>query len=142
MMNEPIHTIMTKQVITLHPENTLSEVRDMLMGRRIHHIPIVEGDNQLVGMISSWDMFKLGKSAEDMANIKVHEVMTTKLATLGQDEHIGAVAELLMEHLFHAVPIVNDQHQLIGIVTSYDMLRYEYRKEYPENLEKFIPENM
>lgn len=142
MMNEPIHTIMTKQVITLHPESTLSEVRDVLMARRIHHIPIVEGDNQLVGMISSWDMFKLGKSAEDMANIKVHEVMTTKLATLGQDEHIGAVAELLMEHLFHAVPIVNDQHQLIGIVTSYDMLRYEFRKEYPENLEKFIPENM
>ena len=142
MMNEPIHTIMTKQVITLHPESTLSEVRVLLLDRRIHHVPIVEGDNQLVGMISSWDMFKSGKSAEDMADIKVREIMTTKLATLGQDEHIGAVAELLMEHLFHAVPIVNDQHQLIGIVTSYDMLRYEYRKEYPENLEKFIPENM
>jgi len=49
---------------------------------------------------------------------------------------------VLMEHLFHAIPIVNDKHELVGIVTTYDVLRYEYNKEYPENLDKFIPENM
>ena len=68
--------------------------------------------------------------------------MTRKLATLEPDQHIGAAAEVLMEHLFHAVPIVNEAGDLVGIVTSYDILRYSYQKEYPENLEKFISENM
>ncbi len=141
MMNELVQTHMTTEVITLGPENTLGEVRDILIGKHIHHIPIVEG-RKLVGMVTSWDLFKLGKSADDYKDMKVKEVMTTKVATLDPDQHLGAVAEVLTKHLFHAVPIVNDHHELLGIVTSTDIIRYGHTKEYPENLEKFVVENM
>lgn len=141
MMNEPIHAHMTKDVITLKPDSTLGEAREIMLGRHIHHLPVLEG-KRLVGMITSWDIFKLGKSVEDYAGIKARDVMTTRVATLEPDQHLGAVADVLTRHLFHAVPIVNDQHELLGIVTSTDIIRYEHTKEYPENLEKFIPENM
>lgn len=140
-MNELVHTHMTKDVTTLGPDSTLGEARDILIGKRIHHIPILEG-KKLVGMVTSWDFFKLGKSVAEYQNMKVKEIMTTKVATLDPDQHLGAVAEVLTRHLFHAVPIVNDEHELLGIVTSTDIIRYEHTKEYPENLEKFIPENM
>ena len=142
MMNEPIHTIMTKKVKTLHPDNTLAEVREILMNHRIHHLPVVEGERKLVGIITSWDMVKLGILPEDYAKTKVSDVMTRKIATLDSNQHIGAVAELLLEHLFHAVPIVDDHGNLEGIVTSTDIIRYEYNKEYPDNLDKFVSENM
>ncbi len=141
MMNEAISTIMSTQLITLTPEDTLGKAREILLSKRVHHLPVVEG-KKLVGMVTSWDMFKLGLSAAEYQNTKVYEVMTRKLATLEPDQHIGAAAEVLMEHLFHAVPIVNEAGDLVGIVTSYDILRYSYQKEYPENLEKFISENM
>ena len=141
MMNELVESHMTKDVITLSPNNTLGEVREILLNNHIHHIPIVEG-RKLVGMITSWDIFKLGKSATEYADIKVGEVMTKKVATLDPAQHLGAVAEVLTRHLFHAVPIVNDDHELLGIVTSTDIVRYEHTKEYPENLEKFVGENM
>jgi CBS domain-containing protein len=141
MMNEPIHAHMTKDVITLKPDSTLGEAREIMLGKHIHHLPVLEG-KRLVGMITSWDIFKLGKAVEDYAGIKAREVMTTRVATLEPDQHLGAVADVLTRHLFHAVPIVNDQHELLGIVTSTDIIRYEHTKEYPENLEKFIPENM
>jgi len=141
MMNELVHTHMTKDVTTLGPDSTLGEARDILIGKHIHHIPILEG-KKLVGMVTSWDLFKLGKSVAEYQNMKVKEIMTTKVATLDPDQHLGAVAEVLTRHLFHAVPIVNDEHELLGIVTSTDIIRYEHTKEYPENLEKFIPENM
>ncbi len=141
MMNEAISTIMSTQLITLTPEDTLGKAREILLSKRVHHLPVVEG-KKLVGMVTSWDMFKLGLSAAEYQSTKVHEVMTRKLATLEPDQHIGAAAEVLMEHLFHAIPIVNEAGDLVGIVTSYDILRYSYQKEYPENLEKFIPENM
>ncbi|MCS6928256.1 MAG: CBS domain-containing protein [Saprospiraceae bacterium] len=141
MMNETIDTIMSTQLITLTPDDTLGKARELLMTKRIHHLPVVEG-KKLVGMITSWDLFKLGKSAEEYQGLKVREVMTTKLATLEPYQHIGAAAEVLMEHLFHAIPIVNESGELVGIVTSYDILRYSYNKEYPENLEKFVQENM
>ena len=141
MMNEPIHAHMTKDVITLKPDSTLGEAREIMLGKHIHHLPVLEG-KRLVGMITSWDIFKLGKSVEDYAGIKAREVMTTRVATLEPEQHLGAVADVLTRHLFHAVPIVNDQHELLGIVTSTDIIRYEHTKEYPENLEKFIPDNM
>ncbi|MCS7035896.1 MAG: CBS domain-containing protein [Saprospiraceae bacterium] len=141
MMNETIDTIMSTKLITLTPDDTLGKAREILMTKRIHHLPVVEG-KKLVGMITAWDMFKIGKSADEYQHTKVRDVMTTKLATLEPHQHIGAAAEVLMEHLFHAIPIVNDEGHLVGIITSYDILRYSYNKEYPENLEKFIPENM
>ena len=141
MMNETVQSHMTKDVITLNPDNTLGEARDIMLSKHIHHIPILEG-KKLVGMVTSWDMFKLGKSAEEYSTMKLSEVMTKKVATLDPDQHLGAVADVLTRHLFHAVPIVNDDHELLGIVTSTDIIRYEHTKEYPENLEKFVGENM
>lgn len=141
MMNELVQSHMTTDVVTLGPESTLGEAREILLKKHIHHLPIVDG-RRLVGMLTSWDLFKLGKSADEYKDMKVKEIMTTKVATLDPDQHLGAVAEVLTKHLFHAVPIVNDHFELLGIVTSTDIVRYEHTKEYPENLEKFIPENM
>ncbi len=141
MMNESVQSHMTKDVITLNPDSMLGEAREIMLSKHIHHIPILEG-KKLVGMVTSWDMFKLGKSAEEYSTMKVSEVMTKRVATLDPDQHLGAVADVLSRHLFHAVPIVNDDHELLGIVTSTDIIRYEHTKEYPENLEKFVAENM
>jgi CBS domain-containing protein len=141
MMNERLQSLMTTEVVTLTPEDSLGQARAIFLEKKIHHLPIVEG-KILVGMVTSWDIFKLGKSAEEYKDIKISDVMTRKLATLEPDSHLGAAAEVLMTHLFHAIPIVNDNHELIGIVTTYDLLKYEFGKEYPDNLDKFVPENM
>jgi CBS domain-containing protein len=132
---------MTRDVVTIKPSSTLAEARDLLLKKRIHHLPVVEG-KKLVGMVTSWDIFKLGKSADEYKSMTASDIMTTKVATLEPDQHLGAVADVLTRHLFHAVPIVNDKRELLGIVTSTDIIRYEHTKEYPENLEKFVPENM
>lgn len=142
MMNEPIHSIMSKNVITVTPEDTLGHARDLLLAHKIHHLPVVEDGRKLVGMLSSWDLFKLGKSAEELQQIPVADSMTRHLATMEGDQHIGAAAEVFMEHLFHAVPIVDERGNLEGIITTTDIIRYEYKKEYPENLDKFVQENM
>jgi CBS domain-containing protein len=141
MMNELVQSHMTTDVITLGPENTLGEAREILLRKHIHHLPIVEG-RKLVGMVTSWDFFKLGMSAAESKDMRLKEIMTTKVATLEADQHLGAAAEVLTQHLFHAIPIVNEHHELLGIVTSTDIVRYEHTKEYPENLDRFVPDNM
>lgn len=132
---------MTPSPITLTPQDTLGQARDIFLQKKVHHLPIVDGD-KLVGMLTSWDIFKLGKSADEYRDMKIGTVMTQRLATLAPEDHIGAAAEVLMAHLFHAIPITNDDHTLVGIVTTYDLLKLEYNKEYPEDLSRFVPENM
>ncbi len=128
-MNENVGSIMTTNLITVGPSDTLQTVKDILISRRIHHVPVVE-EGRLVGLVSIDDLFKLNINHSEYANTLVSAVMTKKLAKVESSDKIGTAAEVFMEHLFHALPVV-DEGMLVGIVTSFDLLKYEYNKEYP-----------
>lgn len=129
MMNEPISTIMTRNLITVSQEDTLETVADIFKARRIHHLPVVE-DGMLVGLVTTFDLFKLGKARNEYADVKVADIMTKKLATLEPDAKVGTACEIFLENLFHALP-VTENGKLAGIVTSFDVLKYMHMKEYP-----------
>lgn len=131
-MNEPISTIMTKKVLTVRPQDTLEVVKDILFFKHVHHIPVVEG-RTLIGIITSFDLVRLGRCQDEYKSIKVSEVMTTKVATLTPNDKIGAAAEIFLENLFHGLPIVNEDQDLVGIITTHDVLKYEFYKEYPNH---------
>ncbi|MCF8238155.1 MAG: CBS domain-containing protein [Saprospiraceae bacterium] len=128
MMNEPLSTIMTTELITIGPQDTLAKAQELLSTRRIHHLPVVEG-KKLVGLLTTYDLFKLKYSNLEFPSVKVADVMTKKLATLEPADHIGTAAEIFLAHLFHAIPIVLGG-ELKGIVTTHDLLKYSFKKEY------------
>jgi len=131
MMNEPISSIMTTELITAGPDDALSVIRNILTKHRIHHVPVVE-DRKLVGLVTTYDLFKHEFDPNKLNTLKVRDIMTRKLATLEPNDKIGSAAEIFLEHLFHAVPIVEDGI-LRGIVTSFDVMRYEFKKAYPDH---------
>ncbi|MBP7184064.1 MAG: CBS domain-containing protein [Saprospiraceae bacterium] len=132
MMNEPISLIMKKELSTVTPNDTLATVRALLSEKKIHHVPVVEGD-RLVGLISNSDLLKLNRNFDEYEKIFVSELMTKKLAFLEPDDKVGAAAEIFLLNRFHAVPVVNNREDraLVGLVTTFDILRYEFKKEYP-----------
>lgn len=131
MMNEPISSIMSTKLLTVGPNDSLHVVRQILTKHRIHHVPVVE-DKKLIGLVTTYDLFKLSYHPDEMSTIKVSEIMTRKLATLEPQDKIGSAAEIFLEHLFHAVPIVKNG-ELVGIVTSFDVMKYEFKKAYPHH---------
>ncbi len=132
MMNEPLSSIMTRNVITAGPNDRLSVAHDIFMNNRVHHLPIVDG-RRLVGILTTYDLFKHQLQNGKHGDIFLKEIMTTHVATLEPDDKVGSAAELFLENLFHAVPIVKGG-DLQGIVTSFDVLKYEFRKEYPTQM--------
>lgn len=128
-MNEPVSTIMTRELITLKPEDTLATANELLRSKRIHHLPVVENE-KIVGLITTYDLYKYAFNHDDISTIKAKEIMTTKLATLEPGDKVGTAAEIFLAHLFHAIPIVEDDHKLVGIVTTHDLLKYCFKKEY------------
>ena len=130
MMNEPLSLIMTRQVITADQNDSLAVARNIFLKNKVHHLPIVEGSN-LVGILTTYDLFKLnGSHGKSFEELTIKDVMTRHVATLEPEDKIGSAAELFLENLFHAVPIVKDGI-LQGIVTSFDVIKYEFMKEYP-----------
>ncbi len=129
-MNESVQSIMIKDLITLGPESTLAHVRDIFKSKRIHHIPIVD-EGKLVGLVTTYDLWMKNPNQSDYDTILVKEIMSKKLVKLEIDDKVGTAAELFLDNRFHALPVV-DKDILVGLVTTFDILRYEFIKEYPE----------
>lgn len=129
MMNEPVSSIMTSDLITVTPEDTLTSVYKIFRSKRIHHLPVVVG-KKLVGILTTYDLFKLEKSPKDYGDTLVKDVMTTKLATLESSAKVGSAVLIFIENLFHAVPIVEGE-ELVGIISTLDVMKYSLKKQYP-----------
>ena len=124
---------MTANPETVHVGQKLSEVRQLIAEREFHHVPVVSG-TKLVGLLSATDMVRLSISAYGAdarsvdamldAQFSIQEVMKTDLVTLNQDLTVRHAADKLRSGNFHSLPIVDDDDNLVGIVTSTDLIRY------------------
>ncbi len=131
-MNDPLSGIMSTELITVSPSDAMTTVLDLFKKRRIHHLPVVD-NGKLVGLITTADLLWLNKNFSEYEALKVSDIMTTKLATLEPTDKIGSAAELFLLNRFHAIPVVSEGI-LIGLVTSFDVLKDQFKKAYPTQL--------
>ncbi len=132
MMNEPVQSIMTKNPITVSPNASLYNVRQIFMTNRIHHLPVVDSNNHLIGLLTTYDLWKNEIAPAEYQQVKVYDVMTTRIAKISASDKIGTAAEIFLDNRFHALPVINEENKLQGIVTSHDVLKYEFLKAYPK----------
>ncbi len=133
---EPVSNIMTRQVLTLTPDNTLHDADRLFKQRKFRHIPIVSAEEgKLIGILSRTDLLRLsfadhfGEDGEALADTAVYNMLTIEQVMIGSpvvvqaDQSIKEVAEILAEREFHALPVVQDT-TLVGIVTTTDLIQY------------------
>jgi len=131
--NDPISKIMTTNIISVHQGQKLSDVRHIIIESNIHHVPIVEG-KKLVGLISFTDLMKLnivisGADERTIDSIvdqqfSIQEIMTTELTTIKNTDSVRQASKILAESNFHSLPVVDDQNEIVGIVTMTDLIHY------------------
>lgn len=130
MMNEKVETIMIKKLITLGPNDTLADASEIFKTRKIHHIPIVKG-GKLLGLVTTYDMWKRHVNPDDYAATHLETIMSKNLIKIEPSDKVGTAAEIFLDNRFHCLPVVTDGDTLVGLVTTFDILKYEFRKEYP-----------
>lgn len=129
----PIHSIMTANPETVDVGQKLSDVRRLMAEKWFHHVPVVDG-RKLVGLLTATDMLRLSVSAYgadektvDMmidAQFSIQQVMTTGLFTVHGEQTVHHAADKLRSGQFHCLPVVDDDQNLLGIVTTTDLVQY------------------
>lgn len=141
-----VRTIMTERVLTVSPETVMTEVVRLFKTNNVHHVPVVD-NGRVIGMISASDyhrlehhftLFKTHK-AEEMNtaifnSLLAKEVMTTPVATIRATDTVQFAADIFKENLFHALPVVDDDKRIVGILTPYDLMVYAYGAEFVSEL--------
>jgi CBS domain-containing protein len=122
--------IMATDLITVDVSQGLADVRRALSSERFHHLPVLEG-KKLVGMISTMDLLKhsLGEINETTAGIldkrfAITDVMQRDVITVSHRASVGEAAMMLVAGGFHALPVVNEERHLLGLVTSTDLIAF------------------
>jgi acetoin utilization protein AcuB len=125
---------MTRNVSTVRPEDTLLDTREVMRTRKVHHIPVVEEDNKLVGIISDRDVrsampstlyYESGSEREraKLEKFRVRDVMTKNVITLSLRDTIQDALLLLLKYDVGALPVVDNDGTLVGILAVRDLLR-------------------
>jgi CBS domain-containing membrane protein len=123
-----LETIMTTDLVTIGVDDTLESARKIMHDRRIRHLPVVDSEGQLVGLITTTNVLAATDSnmRDDESRIHpdqiaVNDVMVSDVITV--DEHAGVrqAAVFLEKHRIGCLPVVTDG-ELRGIVTDTDFV--------------------
>lgn len=110
--------IMTTPVITAKLTDSLSHAWNTLQTEEIDHLVVVNEMQQPLNLITSLQLLKVGITSENsLATLSQRQVIAITSDTLVRD-----IADYLIQTKATAMPVVDDQHQLIGIVCRSDLL--------------------
>jgi CBS domain protein len=128
----PVSQIMSKELVTLTPDQSLYEAERLFKKHRIRHIPVVEGD-KLIGIVSYSDLLRISfadmtDGEEEVTSVvydmyTIPQIMAKTPLTVTADTSIKEVAEILAAQSFHSIPVV-DNGKLVGLVTTTDLIKY------------------
>lgn len=118
--------LMTPEPVTIRVETTIAEASQIMATCGLRHLPVVDGGNRLLGMISDRDLRGplVGRDGQGpVASDEVRAYMTRELVTAEPEEELGAVARRIVDRRIGAVPVVDPKGELRGIVSYVDVLR-------------------
>lgn len=127
----PVSQIMTKELVTLNPTQTLYDAEKLFKMHNIRHIPVVEGE-KIIGVLSYSDLLRISfadmTDGEEVSSVvydmyTIPQIMAKTPITVTADTNIKEVAEILATQSFHSVPVLENE-KLVGIVTTTDLLNY------------------
>jgi CBS domain-containing membrane protein len=130
-----VANIMTERVIYLREEDNLGIISKGMERYNLRHLPVVSND-KLVGIISHRDLLRLAVSSIEAGTLTgqakqdafdestfVASVMTRDPVSVSPDTPIWEAAKIIVESKFGCLPVVDEDHNLVGIVTEHDFVK-------------------
>ncbi|MBP8949378.1 MAG: CBS domain-containing protein [Candidatus Promineofilum sp.] len=131
MKKEVIRDWMTSDVITVTPDMTLPEAHQLMTNEEIRRLPVVDKQGHLVGIVSIGDV----RSAEPspatslsiwelnylLSTLTIGKIMTANPFTISPDATLAEAARMMLEHRVSGLPVVDEEHRVIGIITESDI---------------------
>ncbi len=126
--------IMSSPVITLSKDMSFNGAWQKFQDFSFRHFPIVNDDEQLIGIVSDRDMLAsfahMGKEDRLInANDAISKTMITTVLTASCDTSINEICQVMFSQHIGALPIVNDAGVLLGLITRSDILRTVIKNE-------------
>ena len=131
-----VKDIMSTDLFTLYESDSVRVLDEMMKWRAVRHIPVVNDNNQVVGLVTHRDLLKLSFSSfsdidEDVQNainekIPITKIMKSNVATISPNTSMKDAAQTMYKNKFGCLPVIdeNDRNRLVGIITEADFVKF------------------
>ncbi|MEP6794037.1 MAG: CBS domain-containing protein [Saprospiraceae bacterium] len=131
----PVSEIMTHDPVFVLPDTPIDQIHQLFENNGFHHLLVVKG-GKVKGIISKSDYLKVQHmlcytwsgaiGVKDLFNtMRASDIMSKDPVQIESSDTVGLAADIFLVNSFHALPVVDDG-ELVGIVTSHDLLFYAY----------------
>jgi len=132
MKNLLIRDWMTTEVITVKPKTGMLEAHSIMRSEKIRRVPVVS-KGKVVGIITRSDVREAEPSSATSLNVwemnyllhklQVKDIMSREDLTVGPEDSIKTAASIMYKQKIGALPVVNEEAELVGIITESDVFR-------------------
>jgi homoserine O-acetyltransferase len=106
--------VMEREVVTIGLGASVEDAARRMMEEEATHLPVIADDGKLEGIVTAWDVSK----AVAMKYTRLREIMTPQVITIQEDEPIELAARRMKDHDISALPVLDEEGRVLGMVTS------------------------
>ena len=140
-----VKEVMSTHVVSLHSGATVHEALQMMVENRVSALPIVDKENHCVGILTTTDLVEIAYDVDDdvfnadplnptaqrelferlthsVGREPVASYMSEQVATAAESRTLKEAARIMIKNQIHHLPIVNDRDELVGILSTMDIL--------------------
>ncbi len=139
-----VKDVMIKQVLKAHtsssilgmnekPSDKLSHVVELLRRHKIRHLPVVDGQEKLVGLVSEDNLLRhvtpkhtengYEFNMEEIDQLILEHVMTPDPVSVHPEDPLSRASSIMSREKYGAIPVVDQENKLVGIISQIDLMR-------------------
>jgi CBS domain-containing protein len=128
-----IRDVMRVEVVTALPETPVKTAFELMRKGGFRHLPVVDAEGKIVGIVSDRDIRNVAvffdKKAQNPTDYHIspstltRDIMTANPVTVSPENDLSVAADLLAEHHYGCLPVVDAKGKVAGILTRSDMMR-------------------
>lgn len=119
----PIGGIMTRDVTCVRADMPISELRTLLVERGFGGVPVVDSGGKPLGVVTKTDLLRAEERGEEDA-CAVRSIMTDLAIAVHEGMSIAQASALMAYEGVHRIPVVDDDHRVVGILSALDVLHW------------------
>jgi len=139
-----VKEIMTRDVLSVSPDDNAKEALDILLERKISGLPVLDVDGKIAGMFTEKEVLSyalpsylgkvgsfiyeenpksINKKFVDLSNLKVSDIMRREVAKISEEVNISEVARVMLVHKLRRIVVTDASDRVIGMVSRGDVVR-------------------
>ncbi|MFB6071753.1 MAG: CBS domain-containing protein [Halobacterium sp.] len=116
--------LMSDDLFTATKDTLVEDAAETMLSNGVGSLVVVDDDGRLEGILTTTDFVDIVARSKPKAETTVERYMTTDVITASAQDSIQDVADAMIEHGFHHMPVVDEDGVVIGIVTTKDLTAY------------------